>query len=76
MFYGKVFNRNIDRVHEQLVKNVLKIAQVHFMNCFIKHHFFTIHKLHKVKEDLYIEIMNDIFSPRVLKYRLLTQIFF
>ena len=85
MFHGRRANSKINHIHERALHIVYKNNVLSFEELLELDKLFKIHhrniqslaiELFKVKNNLSVTIMNDIFQPRIISYNLRSQIDF
>ena len=85
MFHGRRANSKINHIHERALRIVYKNNVLSFEELLELDKSFKIHhrniqslaiELFKIKNNLSVSIMNDIFQPRVVRYNLRSQIYF
>ena len=85
MFHGRRANSKINHIHERALRIVYKNNVLSFEELLELDKSFKIHQrniqsfaieLFKIKKNLSVTIMNDIFQPRAVRYNLRSQIDF
>ena len=85
MFHGRRANSKINHIHERALRIVYKNNVLSFEELLELDKLFKIHhrniqslaiELFKIKNNLSVTIMNDIFQPRAVRYNLRSQIDF
>ena len=85
MFHGRRANSKINHIHERALHIVYKNNVLSFEELLELDKLFKIHhrniqslaiELFKVKNNLSVTIVNDIFQPRIISYNLSSQIDF